>query len=329
MIRRRHVVSGLGLGCLGAAVSGPAWAQAFPSKLLTVVVPYPAGGGSDFVARTAQGEMQRLLGQQIIVENVGGVGGALGIQRMLQAPADGHVMTLASPMELIQSPMAMSAVKHKPEDMRLAALIVRAEMIMLVRKDLPANTVDELVALSRKPGAKELSYGSVGSGSMYHLMGEVFAKQTGVKCLHVPYKGAAPILTDLMGGQIDMVFIPLAGPVVGLLKENKVKALGIASRQPHAGFPQVPTLASSQALDGFEYDLWAGMVVPKATPDAAVEKINKAVYEALQNAEVRKAYEGTGQHVAKPMSVAELAKLYTAEIARYQAIAKGLNLQPQ
>lgn len=327
MLRRRELVMSLVGGW--ALAPGGVMAQTYPSKLLTMVVPYPAGGPSDFIARTLQPELQRILGQQMIVDNVGGVGGALGLQKMLQAPADGHSMTLASPMELIQAPLAMTAVKHKPEDMRLAALLVRAEMIMLARKDMPANSVDELVALARKPGAKELSYGSVGAGSMYHLMGEAFAKQTGLRCLHVPYKGAAPLITDLLGGQIDMVFMPLAGPVVGLIKEGKVKAYGIASRQPHALFPQVPTLASSQALDGFEYDLWAGVVVPKGTPDAVVERLNKAVYEALQHAEIRKAYEGTGQHVAKPMSVAELAKLYAADTLRYQALAKSVNLQAQ
>lgn len=306
-----------------------AQAQAFPQRLMSLVVPYPAGGPSDFVARQIQPELTRLLGQQMIVDNVGGVGGALGIQKTLAAAPDGHTMVMASPMELVLAPLSLAAVRHKPEDLRLAAVLINTSMIMLGRKDLPANSVDELVEMSRRPGARQLSYGSVGPGSLYHLVAESFSKQTGVKMLHVPYKGAAPLLTDLMGGQIDLVFMPLAGNVPALIKEGKLKAYGIAAHHPHPLFPSLPTLDASKALENFEFDLWAGILVPKATPDAAVERINKAVNEALQNAEIRKAYEATGSQVGKPATPAELHKLYAAEIARYQGIARAVNVQPQ
>jgi len=318
--------------CVGAALllgAAAVSAQGFPNKLITMVVPYPAGGPSDFITRQIQPDLTKLLGQTIIVDNVGGVGGALGIQKVLQAPADGHTMIMASPMELILAPLGMAAVKHKPEDLRLAGLLVKTTMIMLGRKDLPANTVDELIDAAKKPGTKELSYGSVGAGSMYHLVAETFSRQTGVKMLHVPYKGAAPLLTDLMGGQIDVVSMPLAGNVGSLIKEGKVKAYGISAKQPHPLFSSIPTLTASKALSSFEFDLWAGIEVPRSTPDAAVEQINKAITQALQNPQVRKAYESTGNEVGKAMTPAELDKLYAAEIARYQGIAKSLNLQPQ
>jgi tripartite-type tricarboxylate transporter receptor subunit TctC len=316
---------------LALAVLAPltSQAQSYANKMITMVVPYPAGGPSDFITRQLQPELSKQLGQQILVDNVGGVGGALGIQKVLQAPADGHTMVMASPMELILSPLGMSAVKHKPEDLRLAGLLVKTTMILLGRKDLPANTVDELVADAKKPGAKELSFGSVGAGSMYHLVAESFSKATGVKMLHVPYKGAAPLVTDLMGGQIDVVFMPLAGNVGQLIKEGKVKAYGITAKQPHPQFPQLPLLTASKGLDALEFDLWAGVQVPKSTPDAVVAQINKAIAQSLGNADIRKAYESTGNEVAKPMTPGELDKLYTAEIARYQAIAKSVNLQPQ
>lgn len=321
----RHVVR----AALAWLVAATAAAQGFPNKMITMVVPYPAGGPSDFIARQIQPEMTRLLGQQILVDNIGGVGGALGIQKVLQAPPDGHAMVMASPMELILAPIGLAAVKHKPEDLRLAGVLVKTTMIMLGRKDLPANTVDELVALARKPGAKDLSYGSVGAGSMYHLVAETFSRQTGVKMLHVPYKGAQPLLTDLMGGQIDIVFMPLAGNVGGLIKEGRVKAFGIAAKAPHPLFADIPALATSKTLQNFEFDLWAGIEVPKATPDAVVDKLNKAIAQALQNPDIRKAYESTGNEVGKPMTPAELDKLYNAEIARYQGIAKTVGVQPQ
>jgi tripartite-type tricarboxylate transporter receptor subunit TctC len=323
LLRRVAATVLLSAGCTAAL------AQGFPNKLITVVVPYPAGGPSDFITRQIQPDLTKLFGQTIIVDNVGGVGGALGIQKVLQAPADGHTMIMASPMELILAPLGMAAVKHKPEDLRLAAVLVNTTMIMLGRKDLPANTVEELIEASKKPGAKELSFGSVGAGSMYHLVAETFSRQTGITMLHVPYKGAAPLLTDLMGSQIDLVFMPLAGNVGSLIKEGKVKAFGVAAKQPHPLFPTLPALAASKALSGFEFDLWAGIEVAKNTPEPVVEQINKAIAQALQNPEIRKAYESTGNEVGKPMSPAELNKLYTAEIARYQGIAKSLNLQPQ
>lgn len=237
----RHALGGALL-----LVAAAASAQGFPSKLITMVVPYPASGPSDFIARQIQPDLTKLLGQTIIVDNVGGVGGALGIQKVLQAPADGHTMVMASPMELILAPLGMAAVKHKPEDTRLAGLLVKATMILLGRKDLPANTVDELIEASKNPGAKELSYGSVGAGSMYHLVAETFSRQTGLKMLHVPYEGAAPLPTDLMGGQIDLVFMPLAGNVGSLIKEGKVKAYGVAAKQPHPLFPALPALTAGK-----------------------------------------------------------------------------------
>jgi tripartite-type tricarboxylate transporter receptor subunit TctC len=316
-----------GLLCSAAVLQ--AAAQTFPSKAVNLVVPYPAGGPSDFVARQLQPELNRLLGQPVIIENIGGVGGAIGIQKVLSAPADGYNMTLGTPMELVLAPLAMSAVKFKPDDMKLAAQLVTATMVLITRKDLPANNVEELIAMAKKPGAKELSYGSVGPGSLYHLIGEKFAQQTGTKMLHVPYKGAAPLMTDLMGGQIDMVFIPLAGSTPAMITEGKVKALGLTTKTPHPRFPNIPALAAQKGLEGFEFDLWAGIEVPKNTPADVTARLNKAIYEALQNADIRKAYEATGNTVAKPMSPEELARVYNSETARYQAIAKSINLQPQ
>ena len=316
-----------GLLCSAAVLQ--AAAQTFPSKAVNLVVPYPAGGPSDFVARQLQPELNRLLGQLVIIENIGGVGGAIGIQKVLSAPADGYNMTLGTPMELVLAPLAMSAVKFKPDDMKLAAQLVTTTMVLITRKDLPANNVEELIAMAKKPGAKELSYGSVGPGSLYHLIGEKFAQQTGTKMLHVPYKGAAPLMTDLMGGQIDMVFIPLAGSTPAMITEGKVKALGLTTKTAHPRFPNIAPLAAQKGLEGFEFDLWAGIEVPKNTPADVTARLNKAIYEALQNADIRKAYEATGNTVAKPMSPEELARVYNSETARYQAIAKSINLQPQ
>lgn len=304
-------------------------ATAVQAQNATLVVPYPAGGPSDFAARTVLPDLQKALGQTFIVDNVGGVSGALGVQKALAAPADGNTMVLASPMELVLAPLTVQAVKHKPEDLRPAAVMVSTTLVLAARNALPAATLDELLALQKKAGAQPLTYASAGMGSLYHLVGEVFAQQTGTTMTHVPYKGTAPMVTDLVGGQVDIAFLPMAGPVPQMIKDGKIKALGVTAKQPHPLFPQVPALAAHKALDKFEFDLWAGLFVSRKVPDAAVDRLNAAVLQALQNPEVRKAYESTGNVVMKPMSGAALAAFYSAEIARYTAIAKAANVQPQ
>lgn len=311
---------------LAGLATSAALAQAFPSKMISVVVPYPAGGASDFVARLIQPEYQKQLGQQMLVENIGGVSGALGIQKVLGASADGHTQVLATPMELVLAPLALSAVKFKSEDLRLAGLITSTSVVMLVRKDLPANNIDEFVAWAK---GKEPTYGSVGIGSLYHLMGEKFGAMTSLKLTHVPYKGGAPLINDLAGGQVDLAFFPLAGPVQGMIKEGKVKALGISQPQPHPMLPEVPPMSKHKLLPGFDFDLWIGVEVPKSTPDAAVARIHNAMNEVLKNPDVRKGLEGTGGTVFRQLSVAETEKVYQAEIERYRALAKSINLQPQ
>ena len=305
-----------------------ATAQGFPTKPVTVIVPYPAGGPSDFVARRIQPELARLLGQPIIVENVGGVGGALGVQRVLNAPADGHNMVIGTPMELVLAPLGMAAVKHKPEDLKAVGQIANATMALVSRRDLAANNVDELVALAKRPG-KGLSYGSVGPGSLYHLVAEKFSQLIGATMLHVPYKGAAPLMNDLLGGQIDLVFIPLAGSTGGMIQEGKVRGYGITAPTPHPQHPNLSALAAQKGLEGMDFSLWIGYQVPRSTPEDVSARLNRAINEALQNADVRKALENTGNVMAPAMNLGELATLYAAEIERYRAIAKTINLQPQ
>jgi tripartite-type tricarboxylate transporter receptor subunit TctC len=311
------------------AVCPTAFAQTYPSKPITMVVPYPAGGPSDFVARQMQVEMGKSLGQPVIVENLGGVAGALGVQKMINAPADGHTVTLGSPLELIITPLTLAAVKFTPADFKMVGQIVRAPMVLLARKDLPANTVDELMALAKAPGAKALSAANTGTGSMFHLVSEKFSQQTGIPLIHVPYKGGAPVITDLMGGQIDLSFAIFAGSIPSLIAEGKLKAIGLTTKDKLPGFAHLTPLASLPQLQGFEFNSWAGIQVPKNTPEATSARLNKAVYDALQNPDIRKAFEASGDTVVPATSLADLDKLLKAEVERYQAIAKSINLQPQ
>lgn len=319
----------LGSLLLAATAVGSAWAQNYPAKTISLIVPYPAGGPSDFFARKVQPDAAAKLGQTIIIENIGGAGGSIGLSKLVNAPADGYTLSAGSPMELVLAPMAIQGVKYKPEDFKLVAQFATTNTILAVRNSLNVKTVDELLALARKSTDKPLSYGSVGPGSLYHLIGEKFSQLTKVQMLHVPYKGIAPLMTDLMGGQIDMAFLPMAGSIPQTLIDGKIQGLAVTSKTPHPLFKQFPAMATLKGLETMDFDIWAGIQVHKSTPDAVVNTLNKAFYAAVENPETRKALEGSGNVVLPSRTPAELARIYQGEIERYRAIAKSINLQPQ
>ena len=326
-IRIHLALAAAALATLGLGAT--AHAQTFPSKSLSIVVPYPAGGPSDFFARQLQPLASQQLGQTVIVENIGGASGTIGVTRALSAPADGHTLVMGSPMELILAPMAIQGVRYRAEDMKLVAHIASTSTILTVRSDLGVGTVAELVAKAKGSANRPLSYGSVGNGSLYHIIGEKFSQLAGAPLTHVPYKGIAPLMTDLMGGQIDMAFLPMAGSVMQTIKDGKMRGLAVTAKQPHPLFSGFPALATMPGMDAMEFDIWAGVEVHKDTPDTVVQRLNQALYAAAQNPAVRKALEGSGNYVAAARSPAELANLYKEEIDRYRAIAKSINLQAQ
>lgn len=323
LLRRLLLGLLLGAGALHAA------AQVWPTRPVTLVVPWPAGGPSDFVARKIQPDMARLLGQPVVVDNIGGAGGAIGIQKTINATADGYTLALASPLELIVAPLTTAAVKYKPDELKVAAQIVKAPMALLARKDFPANTLEELIQLTTRPGAKEQSMANAGNGSLFHLAGEKLGQLLGAKFLHVPYKGSAPLLADLMSGQIDLSFSIWAGSIPAMVADGKVKVIGLTTRTPLPKFPHIAAMAAHPRLSGFEFDSWASIVVPRSTPDAVVNQLNKSVYDALQNPDIRAAFESTGNIVVGPTPVADLDRVYRDEIARYQAIARSISFEPQ
>lgn len=313
----------LGVAALQAA------AQTYPSKPIMMVVPWPAGGPSDFVARKLQDDLGKSLGQPVIIDNIGGAGGAIGVQKVINAPADGHMIVLGSPLELIVAPLTMAAVKYKPGDLKVVAQIVKAPLVLLARKDLPANDLEELIAQVGKAGAKELTVGNSGNGSLFHLAAEKFAQQAGGKFVHVPYKGTAPLISDLMGGQVDLAFTVFAGSIPATIADGKVKVIGLATKTALPKFPHIAAMGAHPKLAGFEFDSWAAVVVPRSTPDAVSNRLNKAIYDALQNPQTRAAFEDTGNIVVNAAPVADLDSVYRSEVARYQAIAKAIKFEPQ
>lgn len=311
--------------------SGALQAQSFPSKPVVLMVPYPVGGVSDVIARTLSSTLAKHLGQPVIVENLGGASGGIAAQKVLNSPADGYIIFQGSPNELILAPLANASIKYKSEDFRLVQMITINPLVMLARKDLPASNGDELMAYAKKGAAagKPLTYASVGPGSFYHLLGEHMSQVTGVPMIHVPYKGGAPAVQDLLAGQVDIFMTPYGKGQVQLVEEGKLKAPAVLSAQRQQLFDKVPTLDESKALKGFVFDIWAGYFVRKDTPDAIVQVLHKALGEVANDAGIRSQLEAQAMVVPRPQPLADLTKLYVDNTAQVRQIARAMNLQPQ
>lgn len=320
--RTTALIAGMTLAASAMAQSG---------KPLTLMVPYPAGGVSDVIARIVSPVLAKHLERNVIVENLGGAGGAIAAQRVLNLPADGNIIYQGSPNELILTPMAVAAVKHKSEDFRPVQSITLNEMIVFARKDLPVGNGDELAAYAAKM-AKEgrpLTYASVGPGSLYHVLGEQMSKVLNVPMTHVPYKGGAPATQDLMGGLVDIFITPYGKSYVELVNSGKIKAVAALSAERQASFKSVPTLNESKALKGFVFDTWQTYFVRKDTPEPVVQALHKALSEVANDAGVRTTLEAQGMIVPKPLALDKVTKSYSDEIVQYRAIAKSINLQAQ
>ena len=306
-------------------------AQTFPAKPVTLMVPYPAGGVSDVIARTLNVTLAKHLGQPVIVENLGGAGGAIAAQKVLHSPADGHLIFQGGPNELILAPLSNSAVKYKSEEFRLVQMITINPMAVLARKDLPVNNGDELIAYAKKAAdaGTPMTYASVGPGSMYHLLGEHMSKQTGIAMTHVPYKGGAPAQQDLMGGLVDIFMTPFGKSHGQLVDDGKLKVVGVLSSERQAMFKKAPTLNESKALKGFVFEMWSGYFVRKDTPESVVQALHKALSEVANDAAIRSALEAQAMVVPRPQPLPAMSRIYADNTARYRAIAKAINLQPQ
>lgn len=328
-VRRLALIAGLA-GFAGLALAtGPAFAQAYPAKPVNLMVPYPAGGPSDAIARILNAPLGKDLGQQVIVENLGGVSGALAAQKVLAAPADGHYVFQGSPNEVILAPLANAAVKVKTEDFRLVHPVAEAVMVFVTRADLGVKNVDELIALARKSADRPLTYGSVGVGSLYHFILEDVQAATGIKLQHVPYKGNAPLMQDLGGGQVDFAVLVYSAAMGALADQGKLKVIGQLGAQRSELLKDLPTAGEGQALKGFSYRIWTGFMVPRQTPEPVVQRLHAAIGKALQDPAVRSELAAQTQLAAAPVSLAEASRFFESETARYRALARKINLQPQ
>jgi tripartite-type tricarboxylate transporter receptor subunit TctC len=313
----------------GVLMATAAAADTYPAKPVNLMVPYPPGGPSDAIGRIFSTPLGKELGQPVLVENLGGVSGAIAAQKVLSAPADGYYIFQGSPNEVILSPLANSSVRLKAEDFRLVAPIADAVMVVLTRKDLPVNNVDELIALARKSADKPLSYGSVGVGSLYHFIVENMQQATGIKATHIPYKGNAPLLQDIGGGQVDFAVLVYSQAMGAMADQGRLKVIGQLGAQRSELLRNVPTVSEGQLLKNFQYKTWTGFMVPKNTPEPVVQRLHAAVGKTLKDPSVISQLTLQTQVPSPPMSLPEASKFFETEMARYRAVARSINLQPQ
>jgi tripartite-type tricarboxylate transporter receptor subunit TctC len=308
-----------------------AQAQTFPTKPVTLMIPYPAGGLSDVIARTVNAPLGKALGQPVLVDNLGGASGSIAAQKVLNAPSDGYLIFQGSPNELIFAPLAISSAKYKPEDFRQIHRVGMAPMAIMARADLPANNADELVAYAIKTAkeGKSMTYASVGIGSFYHLLGEQMSKVIGAPMLHVPYKGAADVVKDMMGGQVDIFMSPYGAPQVELAKSGKIKF--IAALSPGRGplMLQLPSTTESKLLKSFTAEIGTGYFVKRDTPERVAQALHKAIQAVMVDTEFKASIVALGQEISPLQSLDDANKAFADETAQYRAIAKSINLQPQ
>ncbi|MCW0207362.1 MAG: tripartite tricarboxylate transporter substrate binding protein [Achromobacter sp.] len=320
-------------GCalaLGAALLGQgAQAADYPSRSVMMMVPYPAGGASDAIARVVAPPVSKQLGQPVLVENLGGVSGALGAQKVLTARPDGYYLFQGSPNELILAPIANPAVKLKSEDFRLVQMIGMAPLVVVARSDLPAANADELVALARsRSGSQPLTFGSVGVGSLYHVLGEHLARTIGANMVHVPYKGGAPLMQDLGGGQVDIAILPLSQQQMALAEQGRIKLLASLDPQRSAlpALKAVPSVNEGQSLKGFNFTTWTGYFVKRDTPENVVLQLHAALNAAMQDPAVKESLQYQNIEVSAPMSAEQADAMYRAETERFREISSHVQL---
>ena len=260
-------------------------AQNYPSQPIKLVVPYPAGGGTDFFARTIGARLSEQLGQPVLIENKPGAATIIGAESVKNAAPDGYTVLLGDTATFAVNPSLYKKLAYDPvKDFEPVTLTGRFALLLVANPALPVNNARELIQLAKmKPG--ELNYASPGPGSPHHLAMELLKQRTGINVVHVPYKGAAPAVQDLLGGQVPMMFLDLAAGAP-LIKGGKIKVLGVASPKRITPLPDVPTLSESGVAD-FEAWAWQGLVVPAKTPASIIAKLNDAYGKAIADPAVR------------------------------------------
>jgi tripartite-type tricarboxylate transporter receptor subunit TctC len=299
------------LGALAGHWQLASAAPDYPTRPITLVVPYPAGGGNDVIARLVAAKMSTSLGRPIVIENRAGAGSTIGTRDVARSKPDGYTLLIATSALAINPSLYPDAGYDPQKDFAPVGLIASSANLVLVRPSLPAHSIAQLIALAkRQPG--KLNFASTGTGTSTHLAAMLFASMAGVKLTAIPYKGVAPAVTDLLGGHVDLMFCPTSS-VVGLVREGKLPALAVTSAKRSPLFPRLPTI-SEAGLPGYQAELRYGIVAPAGTPPPVIDKLNRALNSALADAAVRSRLSADGDE-----TLPGTPRAYAADIASEQA----------
>ena len=322
-LRARSVL----ISCFGIVAAFAAAAEAraaeFPSRPITLVVPYAAGGPTDVLGRLVGEFLGRDLKQAVFVENKAGAQGAIGAEAVARSEPDGYTLFVTAASIIVLNPVLYRKLPYDPKDFRMLALVTDLPVVMEIHPSVPAKTVAEFVAYARQNPGK-INFGSAGTGGTIHLAGEMFKQMAGIEMTHVPYKGAGPALTDLLSGNIQVMFDSLS-TALPPVKSGLVRALGVSSAQRSPDLPEVPTIAES-GYPEYRVSVWYGIAAPAKLPDDIAERIGASLDRALNDDAFRASLEKIGFPVFRPRSAAAIAEFIDADRARWAGVIRAQNI---
>lgn len=310
----------IGTIAAGSAMGQASSAASYPNKPIRLIVPFTPGGSTDILARAIGQELTKAWGQSVIIENIAGAGGSIGADKVAKASADGYTLLMGHIGTLAVNPSLYPKLPYNAvKDFAPVAWVARVPNVLVVHPSVKATTVKELVALAKsRPG--QLNYGSGGNGSAANLATEYFKLQTGTSLLHIPYKGTAPAITDLLGNQIQVLFTG-APTVLGAIRNGQLRAIAVSSPKRMDVLPDVPTVAEAGYKD-FEADQWYGVVAPAGTPNDIVTKLNAQINQSLSSNELKTRLNNEGA-IATPSTPAVFGKLIVSEIERWKVVIQS------
>lgn len=305
--------------CISSAL-----AQGYPAKPLRLIVPFPPGGVTDVMSRAVAARLSSELGQPVVVENRAGASGVIGSEAAAKAPADGYTLLMGNISTLAINPATFARLPYDPvQSFAPLTMVAIQPLLIAVHPSVPAQNLAELVALAKaKPG--ELAYGT--AGSSIHLAVEYFARIAGLKMNHVPYKGSAPAITDLIGGQIQVLFDPFS-TIYPQVRAGKARGLAVTTERRSAVAPELPTVAEL-GYPGFDVSSWQGLVVPAATPRDIVQRLHRDAVKVLSSAEIKDQFAKQGAEAA-PTSPEKFGEYIRGEIARWQKVGREAGVKPE
>jgi tripartite-type tricarboxylate transporter receptor subunit TctC len=311
---------------IGLCSSHAARAQAYPTRTITLVIPFPPGGSTSIVGRVIADKMSQLLGQSIVVDNRGGAGGTVGTKAVTKSDPDGYTLLLGYTGTLAIGPSLYRNVGYDPrKDFAPIGMIGSAPSSLVVHPSFPVKTVAELIAYAKAHPGK-VNFGSAGVGTVNHITGEYFARATGISLVHIPYKGTGPAISDLLGGHIPMAFAPIPATHANI-SAGLLRALAVTSVNRSRLLPDVPTMIEA-GVPGFDAVLAYGLVAPVGTPRAVIDRLNKALRDALASDEVKKHLELDGTEIA-PSSPEQYAEFIDKDEKKWSELVKAIGVEPE